>query len=277
MGGGKRGRRGSRKRTSEPWPAAAAQHDDDAFQCDDHQALRSSPASLRYVTRSACGSLTQCVTLSSPLKNPIPCIGTTTSHPPTLSGNRDNASQKSTSRLPHEDPVIHSATAASSRYSGLANNTGLPYSHNNATDVDMSISAESAPINKHRSDLDNLTSKPRPVHYEPSKGDYVLPHGENQPEKSIKNPGRAQSNITEFAKRLRDDLEDDPEEVESALDPTLEDVNGHKVKREFEPLVRSIFNKYGDITRESNFASPNLRSLLLEHLMDNWSGKTSLI
>ncbi|KAG8373234.1 hypothetical protein BUALT_Bualt11G0002500 [Buddleja alternifolia] len=247
--------------------------------------LRSSPASSRYVTRSARGGLTQCATFSSPLRNPIRSIGKTASHPPTLTQARrilketnSGNTQKSTSPLPHEDPshfepiqVIHSA-AASSRYSGRGHNTTLPYSHNNATDVDMSISAESASISKHRLDLDNLTSEHRPVHYEPLKvASYVVP------ENSTNDCGRSQSNITEFVQKLLEDVDDDPEEVESALDPALEDVNGLNVKREFAPLLRSIFKKYGDITRETNVASPNILSFFMErlcHIYRQLEGKT---
>lgn len=67
-------------------------------------------------------------------------------------------------------------------------------------------------------------------------------------------------NLTEFAKRPKDD--DDEDEVESALC-----IRGHKVKPEIAALVGAIFGKYGDITEESSAKSPSIvASLFLERL-----------
>ncbi|XP_042042643.1 uncharacterized protein LOC121787860 [Salvia splendens] len=58
--------------------------------------------------------------------------------------------------------------------------------------------------------------------------------------------------------------DDDGEEVESA--PS---VHGHRVKAKFAPLVGAIFNKYGDITANSNIKSPSIMaSFFLERLCD---------
>lgn len=67
-------------------------------------------------------------------------------------------------------------------------------------------------------------------------------------------------NLTEFAKRPKDD--DDEDGVESALC-----IRGHKVKPEIAALVGAIFDKYGDITAESRVKSPSIIvSLFLERL-----------
>lgn len=100
----------------------------------------------------------------------------------------------------------------------------------------------------------------------------------NKPEKSTANdrvPSNSQRwsrynslNITEYAKRQQDDMDDDPEEVESALDPAFDIVDGHKVKKETAPLLRAIFEKYGDITIGSDSKPSNFLSYELERVCD---------
>ncbi|KAL8489553.1 hypothetical protein ACS0TY_024976 [Phlomoides rotata] len=71
-------------------------------------------------------------------------------------------------------------------------------------------------------------------------------------------------NITEFAQRHQGDTDDDVDEVQSALDPAFIFVNGHKVKKEYGPLLSAVFEKYGDITRESEGKPPTMISFFLE-------------
>ncbi|GFQ04923.1 hypothetical protein PHJA_002636400 [Phtheirospermum japonicum] len=76
-------------------------------------------------------------------------------------------------------------------------------------------------------------------------------------------------NVTEFAKRLHDDINEDPDEVneaESALGPGFTQVHGHRVKSEIAPLLEGIFVKHGDITAECTLESPELRSHFLGRL-----------
>ncbi|XP_042012821.1 uncharacterized protein LOC121761256 [Salvia splendens] len=101
-------------------------------------------------------------------------------------------------------------------------------------------------------------------------GVVVVPHGEHMLEKCKTYDGPSTNNhcvsashslnLTEFAKRPKDD--DDEDEVESALC-----IRGHKVKPEIAALVGAIFDKYGDITAESRVKSPSIIvSLFLERL-----------
>lgn len=71
-------------------------------------------------------------------------------------------------------------------------------------------------------------------------------------------------NITEFARRHQDDTDDDLDEVNSSLDPAFVFVNGYRVKKEYGPLLSAIFEKYGDITKESEGKPPNIVSFFLE-------------
>lgn len=113
--------------------------------------------------------------------------------------------------------------------------------------------------------------------YPPSSENYVVSHIGDKPEKSTTNYVHRNSrclstsqslNITEFAKRLQDDLDDDPEEVESAFGPAFDCVNGHKVKIEIASLLRAIFEKYGDITTGTDVKSSKILSLFLERVCD---------
>lgn len=57
-------------------------------------------------------------------------------------------------------------------------------------------------------------------------------------------------NLTEYAKALQENSDEDEEEVNS--DPNHYYVHGHRVKKEIAGFVRSIFDKYGDPTKESD-------------------------
>ncbi|XP_057779520.1 uncharacterized protein LOC130998102 [Salvia miltiorrhiza] len=56
------------------------------------------------------------------------------------------------------------------------------------------------------------------------------------------------------------------EEVESCFNHDFEYVDGHRVKTQFAPLLRAVFNKYGDISRGNNVKSSKLVSIFLERI-----------
>ncbi|GER47536.1 arabidopsis phospholipase-like protein [Striga asiatica] len=76
-------------------------------------------------------------------------------------------------------------------------------------------------------------------------------------------------NVTENARGLHVSMEEedpDDEEVESSLEPGFELVHGHKVRTETAPLIRSIFEKHGDIMSGTHMESPVSISNSLEQL-----------
>ncbi|KAH6799544.1 hypothetical protein C2S51_036028 [Perilla frutescens var. frutescens] len=149
----------------------------------------------------------------------------------------------------------------------------------------------SVPYSQHRTDLDDLCTElipqiERPQEVAPQLQDL---NGDSQPprendavshvkvmqEKSATNDvppsNRCLSlshslNVTEFARVLQDDSDDDPDEVESAPDPSHDIVHGHRVNIEIAPLLTDIFKKYGDITVGTNVTSPSILSFFLERL-----------
>lgn len=73
-------------------------------------------------------------------------------------------------------------------------------------------------------------------------------------------------NVTEYVQKQQEDLDDNPEEVES--DHAFVCVNGHKVKKGIAPLHKDIFEKYGDITTGSDIKPSNFLSYYLERVCD---------
>ncbi|KAH6755223.1 hypothetical protein C2S53_016892 [Perilla frutescens var. hirtella] len=149
----------------------------------------------------------------------------------------------------------------------------------------------SGPYSQHQINLDDLCAKlvsqvegpqevaPQPqdlnADSQPPREDGVVSRVEVMQEKSTTNdvppsdrflsPSHS-LNVTEFARALRDDSDDDPDEVESASDPSHDIVHGHRVKIEIAPLLRKIFKKYGDITVDTNVKCPSILSFFLERL-----------
>lgn len=79
--------------------------------------------------------------------------------------------------------------------------------------------------------------------------------------------GRRLSNEqTEFPSGLQETLDDELLNVAATLDLEYEHVHGHLVKKEISGLVGAIFEKYGDITAESDVRSPETISFFLERI-----------
>ncbi|KAH6764983.1 hypothetical protein C2S51_016232 [Perilla frutescens var. frutescens] len=139
-------------------------------------------------------------------------------------------------------------------------------------DVESSASTESdgisGPYSQHQINLDNLCAKPisqvegpQEVRQEKSTtNDVPLSDHCLSPSHGL--------NVTEFARALQDDSDDDPDEVESAPDPSHDIVHGYRVKIEIAHLLRDIFKKYGDITVDANVKChyPSIISFFLERL-----------
>ncbi|CAA0823519.1 Unknown protein [Striga hermonthica] len=165
-----------------------------------------------------------------------------------------------TSQPSHEDLDSHTP-AGSSRQPSPVNYSPQHYlTDNTKTNTDHSISAASIDCSalhnsKHSSiDVDK----------------FILANELSIKEKGSQEKSTASNhsfNVTEFARRLHEDAEDDPEEeVESCIEPGFELVRGHKVRTETVPLVKSIFERHGDITSGSHMESPISISNSLEQL-----------
>ncbi|KAK4429948.1 hypothetical protein Salat_1295500 [Sesamum alatum] len=270
-----------------------------------HQDCRVSTASPRYPTRRSRAFLAQCATLS--LRHPVRSLlipsqcNSVAPAPGILNETNDgsvssNGDDSITSQQSPQHPVVSDLAAISSPDEGTLRNRyeiddlKLIRKDNSAPNVDKSVSAgftdHSVPVSKHWLDLGNLNSNlssqcqgPQDVldAYRHVSENCRLSHDDERPEKSTTDyvPRKRQClsrshsiNLTEFARKLQEDLDDDPEEVESAIDPAFECVNGHRVKIEIAPLIRVIFEKYGDITSESDVGSASILAFFLEHLCD---------
>ncbi|KAL0385701.1 UNVERIFIED_CONTAM: hypothetical protein Sradi_2964400 [Sesamum radiatum] len=272
----------------------------------DHQecVAAACPAPPRYPTRRSRAFFAECASLS--LRHPVRsvCIPSHESHSVThatriLNETNDgpvssNGDDSITSQQPPQHSVVSDSAAISSpdegtlRYPYEIGDLELIRKDNAAPNVDNFVTSgstvRSAPVSKHSLDLDNLTTNlisqrqgPQDVLdvHQPVTESCRVSRGEERPEKSTTDyvPRKSQClsrshsiNLTEFARRLQDDLDDDPEEVESAIDPAFDCINGHRVKREIAPLLRVIFEKYGDITCESDVGSDTILAFFLERL-----------
>ncbi|KAL2253476.1 UNVERIFIED_CONTAM: hypothetical protein Sindi_0142300 [Sesamum indicum] len=184
-----------------------------------------------------------------------------------------------------DSAVISSPDEGTLRYRYEIGDLKLISKDNAAPNVDKFVSPgstdQSAPVSKHWLYLDNLNTNlisqcqgPQDVLdvHRPVSESCRVPHGEERPERApltmFLEKARASHsiNLTEFARRLQEDLDDDPEEVESAIDPAFDCIYGHRVKIEIAPLLRVIFEKYGDITSESDVGSDTILAFFLERL-----------
>ncbi|KAL0358029.1 UNVERIFIED_CONTAM: hypothetical protein Scaly_1488600 [Sesamum calycinum] len=248
----------------------------------DHQeCVAASPASPRYPTRRVRAFLAECATLRHPVRSVY--IPSSQSHSVTqatriLNGTNDGpfssyGDDSITSQQPPQHSVVFDSAAISSpddgtlRYPYVIGDLKLISKDNAATNVDKFVTPgstdRSAPVSKHWLDLDNLNTNlisqcqghqdVLDVLNRPVSEICRVSGSEERAEKSTTDhvPRKSQClsrshsiNLTEFARRLQDDLDDDPEEVESALDPAFDCINGHRVKIEIAPLVRVIFEKY---------------------------------
>ncbi|KAL0421179.1 UNVERIFIED_CONTAM: hypothetical protein Slati_3140800 [Sesamum latifolium] len=273
---------------------------------DNHECVAAaSPAPPRYLTRRSRAFLAECATLTlrHPVRSvyipgsqshsgvtPATGILNETNDGPISSYGDDSI----TSQQPPQHSVGSDSAAISSPDAGTLqcpyeiDDLELIRKDNAAPSVDKFVTPgstdRSAHVSKHWLDLDNLNTNlisqsqgPQDVLdvYRPVTESCRVSHGEERPEKRTTDyvPRKSQClsrshsiNLTEFARRLQDDLDDDPEEVESAIDPAFDCINGHRVKREIAPLLRVIFEKYGDITSESDVGSDTILAFFLERL-----------
>ncbi|KAL3614773.1 hypothetical protein CASFOL_040434 [Castilleja foliolosa] len=293
--GGRKGRGRGRKRGGIESSAEQTSDYSTTLQSSKDEEYVPPPTNFRYPTRQLRALVAKPTTLLSPVRNVItktarqsprlnlPKTGLVPNKKPTLSGNGENETPHElklcASTHPPKDELISNSLAGSSRYSNPEENIGdsLPIGNdyiNTITNTNKSVTAGSldnlpAPITDNFISDQQVDPVPEVIPT-PNQNNYVDIEGPtNFTAKSPHShyPSRTNSNtsidITEFAKRLHDETDN---EVESAPDPGLEDVCGHKVKSEFAPLLRRVFAKHGDITAHTVLESPNILSNYLQQL-----------
>ncbi|GER47535.1 arabidopsis phospholipase-like protein [Striga asiatica] len=225
--------------------------------CED-QVFAFSQRSIRSSLRKPIRNVSRATRASSILNPEVPILNET--HQESPPRNEDNAMPElnCTSQPSHEDLDSHTPAGSPTQPSPVNYSPQHYLTDNTKTNIDnKSISAGASIDCKHSSIHVDKFILANEISIEEKKG---------SPEKSTASNNRS-FNVTEFARRLHDDAEDDPEEeVESPIEPGFELVHGHKVKTETVPLVERIFEKHGDITSGTHMESPISISNSLEQL-----------